>query len=52
MTDRSYLKASDLAMDRAAIERSFASHVEYGRFSSDETIRGYARDIWRVPVRR
>ena len=21
-----------------------------GRFSSDETIRGYARDIWRVPV--
>ena len=23
-----------------------------GRFSSDETIRGYARDIWRVPVRR
>jgi len=29
MTDRSYLTASDLAMDRAAIERSFASHVEY-----------------------
>ena len=23
-----------------------------GRFSSDETIRGYARDIWRVPVER
>jgi starch phosphorylase len=23
-----------------------------GRFSSDETIRGYARDIWRVPVQR
>jgi starch phosphorylase len=22
-----------------------------GRFSSDETIRGYARDIWRVPTR-
>lgn len=21
-----------------------------GRFSSDETIRGYARDIWNVPV--
>jgi starch phosphorylase len=21
-----------------------------GRFSSDETIRGYARDIWKVPV--
>ncbi len=29
MTDRSYLTASDLAMDRAAIERSFASHIEY-----------------------
>jgi len=23
-----------------------------GRFSSDETIKGYARDIWRVPVQR
>ncbi len=23
-----------------------------GRFSSDETIRGYARDIWKVPVER
>jgi starch phosphorylase len=23
-----------------------------GRFSSDETIRGYARDIWRVPTQR
>ena len=23
-----------------------------GRFSSDETIKGYARDIWRVPVSR
>jgi starch phosphorylase len=23
-----------------------------GRFSSDETIKGYARDIWRVPVER
>jgi starch phosphorylase len=22
-----------------------------GRFSSDETIKGYARDIWRVPIR-
>jgi len=21
-----------------------------GRFSSDETIKGYAREIWRVPV--
>jgi starch phosphorylase len=29
MTDRSYLTASDLAMDRSSIERSFASHVEY-----------------------
>ena len=29
MTDRSYLTASDLAMDRGAIERSFASHIEY-----------------------
>jgi starch phosphorylase len=29
MKDRSYLTSSDLAMDRAAIERSFASHVEY-----------------------
>ncbi len=29
MKDRSYLTASDLAMDRSAIERSFASHVEY-----------------------
>jgi glycogen phosphorylase len=29
MTDRNYLTASDLAMDKAAIERSFASHVEY-----------------------
>ena len=29
MTDRSYLTSSDLAMDREAIERSFASHVEY-----------------------
>jgi starch phosphorylase len=29
MTDRSYLTSSDLAMDRASIERSFASHVEY-----------------------
>src|SRR5580692_11956662 len=29
MTDRSYLTASDLAMDRTSIERSFASHVEY-----------------------
>ena len=23
-----------------------------GRFSSDETIKGYARDIWRVPIER
>jgi starch phosphorylase len=29
MTARSYLTESDLAMDRAAVERSFASHVEY-----------------------
>src|ERR1700722_18051222 len=29
MKDRSYLTSSDLAMDRSAIERSFASHVEY-----------------------
>jgi glycogen phosphorylase len=29
MTDRSYLTSSDLPMDRASIERSFASHVEY-----------------------
>jgi glycogen phosphorylase len=29
MKDRSFLTSSDLAMDRAAIERSFASHVEY-----------------------
>src|SRR5580700_4555989 len=29
MKDRSYLTASDLKMDRAAFERSFASHVEY-----------------------
>jgi starch phosphorylase len=29
MTDRSYLTSSDLAMDRDAIQRSFASHVEY-----------------------
>lgn len=29
MTDRSYLTASDLAMDHTSIERSFASHVEY-----------------------
>ena len=29
MTDRSYLTASDLAMDRNSIERSFASHIEY-----------------------
>ncbi|MGH7297260.1 MAG: glycogen/starch/alpha-glucan phosphorylase, partial [Polyangiaceae bacterium] len=29
MTDRSYLTSSDLAMDREAIKRSFASHVEY-----------------------
>jgi starch phosphorylase len=29
MKDRSYLTSSDLAMDRAAIARSFASHVEY-----------------------
>jgi starch phosphorylase len=28
-TDRSYLTASDLKMDRASVERSFASHVEY-----------------------
>ena len=25
--------------------------AKMGRFSSDETIKGYARDIWRVPVR-
>jgi starch phosphorylase len=29
MTDRHYLTESDLAMDRSAILRSFASHVEY-----------------------
>jgi starch phosphorylase len=29
MKDRSYLTSSDLAMDRAAIARSLASHVEY-----------------------
>jgi starch phosphorylase len=29
MTDRSYLTASDLGMDRSAIARTFASHVEY-----------------------
>ncbi len=29
MTNRNYLTASDLAMDRSSIERSFASHIEY-----------------------
>ena len=29
MKDRSFLTASDLAMDTASIERSFAGHVEY-----------------------
>ena len=29
MTERSFLTASDLPLDRASIERSFASHVEY-----------------------
>jgi starch phosphorylase len=38
MTDRSYLTASDLAMDRAAIERSFASHVEYSLAKDEYTV--------------
>jgi starch phosphorylase len=47
MTDRSYLTSSDLAMDRAAIERSFASHVEYtiGKDQYSVTPRDFYRAI-------
>src|SRR5262249_29407519 len=47
MTDRHYLTASDLAMDREAIKRSFAGHVEY-TLAKDEystTMRDYYQSI-------
>jgi starch phosphorylase len=46
MTDRSYLTASDLAMDRAAIERSFASHVEYTLAKDEYSVT--PRDFYRA----
>ncbi len=46
MTDRSYLTESDLAMDRAAIERSFASHVEYTLAKDEYSVT--PRDFYRA----
>jgi starch phosphorylase len=40
------LYASPAAWSRVAL----LNMARMGRFSSDETIRGYARDIWGVPV--
>jgi starch phosphorylase len=53
---RSYHNAQ-LAVDAAYLDRegwtrkSILNVARMGRFSSDATIRGYAKDIWRVPVR-
>jgi starch phosphorylase len=46
MKDRSYLTSSDLAMDRAAIERSFASHVEYTLAKDEYSVT--PRDFYRA----
>jgi starch phosphorylase len=46
MKDRSFLTSSDLAMDSAAIERTFASHVEY-TLAKDE-FSATQRDFYRA----
>ena len=46
MTDRSYLTASDLAMDRVAIKRSFAGHVEYTLAKDEYSVT--PRDFYRA----
>ena len=43
--------AMDPTTGRAYVQRvALLNMARMGRFSSDETIRGYARDIWGVPV--
>lgn len=44
--ERGYLDRADWT------RRCILNSARMGRFSSDETIREYARDIWRVPVDR
>ncbi|MCA9606360.1 MAG: glycogen/starch/alpha-glucan phosphorylase, partial [Myxococcales bacterium] len=46
-------EAEALYLDRPEwTKRAILNAARMGRFSSDETIRDYARDIWGVPVRR
>jgi starch phosphorylase len=50
-----YVRAQDevdalYAEPRAWTQKALLNMARMGRFSSDETIRGYARDIWSVPL--
>jgi starch phosphorylase len=45
-------KAAKLYRDRDAwLEKSIINTAKSGRFSSDRTIREYAEEIWKVPVK-